>query len=348
MILLSSIMVINHLVIHLKETKDVIEYLQRMVQDDPNRGLWVISLAAFLTSPFLTNDGVCLLFVEPILNAFEHAPFAAEITDLDEMNNEKTLTLRKEDAMYFLLALACSANIGSALTYTGNPQNMIVASDSLDVLPSYKFLLYMIPASLFSWVVSKCLLDCVSACWNNNVANFSLMMPILYLQRCCILSAAGSTPALCMCLYLCRGAVATPSSRFSGPSTRAEPPMCARAPGPHRSTVLTVDRAAAVHALMHHPFRSTSLRSQTLQSREKGLQKPMHHPQPHLRRAHATLAPLLQPQHRSLPAYLYRSAALGMERTNSPAPQRIQCFPHSARAAAKLSSVPRTRNASLE
>ena len=264
MILLSSIMVINHLVIHLKETKDVIEYLQRMVQDDPNRGLWVISLAAFLTSPFLTNDGVCLLFVEPILNAFEHAPFAAEITDLDEINNEKTLTLRKEDAMYFLLALACSANIGSALTYTGNPQNMIVASDSLDVLPSYKFLLYMIPASLFSWVVSKCLLDCVNIYWNNSVAN-------LYLQQCCILSAAGSTPALCMCLCLCTGAAATPSSRFSGPSTRAESRIYARAPGPHRSTVLTVDRAASVHALMYRLFRSTSLRSQTLQSREKGL-----------------------------------------------------------------------------
>lgn len=156
MVLLSSIMIINHLVVHLKETKDVIDYLQQLVQSDPSRGLWVISFAAFIASPFLTNDGVCLLFVEPILNAFEYAPFAAEIVEEPDTDADKAkLVLRKEDALYFLLALACSANIGSALTYTGNPQNMIVASDSIDVLPSYKFLVYMLPATLFSWFVSK-------------------------------------------------------------------------------------------------------------------------------------------------------------------------------------------------
>lgn len=157
MILLSSIMVINHLVVHLKETKDVIDYLQQLVQAEPVRGLWVISFAAFAASPFLTNDGVCLLFVEPILCAFESAPFAAElIADTTENSDDpKKMTLRKEDAQYFLLALACSANIGSALTYTGNPQNMIVASDSIGVLPSYKFLLYMLPATVFSWLISK-------------------------------------------------------------------------------------------------------------------------------------------------------------------------------------------------
>lgn len=154
MILLASIMIINHIVVHLKETKDVIDYLQNLVNEDPVRGLWVISLAAFMASPFLTNDGVCLLFVEPILNAFEQAPFASEIIESGQEQNGR-LVLRKEDALYFLLALACSANIGSALTYTGNPQNMIVASDSLRVLPSYKFFIYMLPASLFAWFTSK-------------------------------------------------------------------------------------------------------------------------------------------------------------------------------------------------
>ena len=157
MILLSSIMVINHIVVHLKETKDVIDYLQNLVQKNPTQGLWVISLAAFILSPFLTNDGVCLLFVEPILNAFEHAPLSAEVIPVDDekSNEPKKIYLQKEDAMYFLLGLACSANIGSALTYTGNPQNMIVASDSIGVMPSYKFLIYMLPASLFSWFISE-------------------------------------------------------------------------------------------------------------------------------------------------------------------------------------------------
>lgn len=152
-VLLSSIMIINHLVIHLKETKDIINYLQRVVQSDPIKGLWLISIAAFVVSPFLTNDGVCLLFVEPILKSFQHAPL--DLADIDEPNAEGNIQLRKTDAIYFLLALACSANIGSALTYTGNPQNMIVSSDAIGVLPSYKFLMYMLPSSLFSWVISK-------------------------------------------------------------------------------------------------------------------------------------------------------------------------------------------------
>lgn len=159
MILLSSIMIINHIVVHLTETKEVIDYLQQLVKADPVRGFWIISLAAFLASPFLTNDGVCLLFVEPILAAFESAPFAIELAgDTTAVADPTKITLRKEDALYFLLGLACSANIGSSLTYTGNPQNMIVASDSIRVLPSYKFLIYMLPAALFSWFVSKFIL----------------------------------------------------------------------------------------------------------------------------------------------------------------------------------------------
>jgi hypothetical protein len=113
--------------------QELIEYLQELVQKDPSRGFWIISFAAFIASPFLTNDGVCLLFVEPILNAFENAPFASAsvasegvlaLTD-DASNSSNTptkapkLKLHKEDAIYFLLGLACSANIGSALTYTG-------------------------------------------------------------------------------------------------------------------------------------------------------------------------------------------------------------------------------------
>jgi Na+/H+ antiporter NhaD/arsenite permease-like protein len=71
LVLLASIMVVNHIVVHLKETKRIIDYLQRLVKLNPVRGFWMISFAAFIVSPFLTNDGVCLLFVEPILNAFE-------------------------------------------------------------------------------------------------------------------------------------------------------------------------------------------------------------------------------------------------------------------------------------
>ena len=170
LVLLASIMIVNHIVIHLKETKKIIVYLQTLVKENPERGFWMVSLASFVLSPFLTNDGVCLLFVEPILNAFESSieddtPNDAEVFTSGAGGHNK---LQKADAVYFLLALACSSNIGSALTYTGNPQNMIVATDSINVMPSYKFLIYMITPSLFAWVASM-----------NTIAVFFCMMNVI-------------------------------------------------------------------------------------------------------------------------------------------------------------------------
>ena len=129
-------MVVNHLVVHLKETKGIISMMQKHVQKDPLKGFWMVSGAAFVVAPFLTNDGVCLLFVQLILDAFETVKKDSSsgntlvITDRSQIVLRSILPLETGDAIYFLLTLACSANIGSALTYTGNPQNMIVAEDA--------------------------------------------------------------------------------------------------------------------------------------------------------------------------------------------------------------------------
>ncbi len=117
-ILLSGIMIINYIVIHQKETKLVILYTQNKIYESPKYGFWLVSFAAFATSPFLTNDGVCLLFVEPILNAFDRI----DGFDVMEHMDGSELKLERGDAFYFLIALACATNTGSALTYTGNPQ----------------------------------------------------------------------------------------------------------------------------------------------------------------------------------------------------------------------------------
>ncbi len=104
---------------------------------------------AFIIAPFLTNDGVCLLFVEPLLSVFDttstgkivldnstnsaKSTLSTDVTVTDVESNvlndslypktiEKKHVLNSKDAVYFLLTLACSSNIGSALTYTGNPQ----------------------------------------------------------------------------------------------------------------------------------------------------------------------------------------------------------------------------------
>lgn len=168
LVLLSSIMIINHLVVHLKETKSFIQYLQNKVKENKRNGFWMISLAAFLASPFLTNDGVCLLFVEPILNAFDDVGDTEEDDGTSSMMEKGkdilTHKLEADDAIYMLLGLACSANIGSCLTYTGNPQNMIVASSSLDVLPSYKFLLYNILPAISTWLITSYF---ILYCWKD-------------------------------------------------------------------------------------------------------------------------------------------------------------------------------------
>lgn len=316
-------MVVNHIVVHLRETKKLIYAFQCLLRKDGVRGFWMLSFIAFIVSPFLTNDGVCLLLVEPVLNTFEpisdhdmqlvsppdketsnqiyenyckeegfsmsppkhqsgslSTATAAAVEDphtnrsalhvdteetyhlqhqsgnhrydLERANNGQAVPsasplaiaeladnaqqprtmqsvastasfhsmsdfptvnhlfaqsahdpnskhdasssfhqhhshsaynastsvhvhsssrrsghtnahydkplpppMTREDAFYFLLALACSSNIGSALTYTGNPQNMIVASDAIDVMPPYKFTMYMLLPSLVTWYISK-------------------------------------------------------------------------------------------------------------------------------------------------------------------------------------------------
>lgn len=143
LVLLASIMVINHIVVHLPEVKKLIKVVQQAVLKSPVRGFWLISFVTFVVAPFLTNDGVCLLFVEIICEIFEEKELPSDF--------RPELQLERADAPYFLLTLACSSNIGSALTYTGNPQNMIVGQEAISVLSPARFIGYMMIPSLFSW-----------------------------------------------------------------------------------------------------------------------------------------------------------------------------------------------------
>ena len=52
-----------------------------LIKNNPRKGFWATSFAAFMISPFLTNDGVCLLFVEPILSSFAELPDDADALD---------------------------------------------------------------------------------------------------------------------------------------------------------------------------------------------------------------------------------------------------------------------------
>lgn len=75
----------------------------------PFQLLWVSSAAAALLSALFVNDTICVLLTPVFLAATRRLKLPAEP---------------------YLLALATSSNIGSAVTLTGNPQNMLIGQSS--------------------------------------------------------------------------------------------------------------------------------------------------------------------------------------------------------------------------
>lgn len=91
---------------------------------------------AGLLSALLVNDTVCVM-VTPLLVA--------------------VLVRTRLPATPYLLALATGSNIGSALTLTGNPQNVIVGTSS--GIPWLRFLVHMLPAGLIGLAINHALLS---------------------------------------------------------------------------------------------------------------------------------------------------------------------------------------------
>lgn len=75
------------------------------LMDHPRRFLLILMLVTAALSALLTNDIVCLAFT-PVVTA--------------------ALLKARRNPLPFLLGLACAANIGSAATIIGNPQNMLI------------------------------------------------------------------------------------------------------------------------------------------------------------------------------------------------------------------------------
>jgi len=91
---------------------------------------YVLIFVSGLLSAFFVNDTVCLIFT----------PFILELTRRMDVNPKP-----------YLLALAMSANIGSAATITGNPQNIIIGAAS--GISYSTFFAKLFPASLISLVI---------------------------------------------------------------------------------------------------------------------------------------------------------------------------------------------------
>ncbi len=102
---------------------------------NPQVLLAVVVFSAGIGSAVMLNDTVCLLATPLLLQVATHGGLAAGP---------------------FLLALATSANVGSVMTLTGNPQNMIIGHASGWTWPT--FALRMVPIGLLCLVANWLLL----------------------------------------------------------------------------------------------------------------------------------------------------------------------------------------------
>jgi Na+/H+ antiporter NhaD/arsenite permease-like protein/uncharacterized membrane protein (UPF0127 family) len=97
----------------------------------PLQLLIFVTISSGLLSALFVNDTICLLYTPIIL--------------------EVTIQLRVHP-MPYLLALATSSNIGSVMTVTGNPQNMLIGIYSK--IPYLSFLGALFPVTLLGFIVS--------------------------------------------------------------------------------------------------------------------------------------------------------------------------------------------------
>jgi Na+/H+ antiporter NhaD/arsenite permease-like protein/uncharacterized membrane protein (UPF0127 family) len=96
----------------------------------PFQLLVFVTLSSGLLSALFVNDTICLLY----------APIILEVTAQLEVN-----------PMPYLLALATSSNVGSVMTVTGNPQNMLIGISSK--IPYLSFFGALFPVALIGLCV---------------------------------------------------------------------------------------------------------------------------------------------------------------------------------------------------
>jgi len=95
-----------------------------------NQLLTIIVFVTGIASAFLVNDAVVLLFTPVIIKICRSA---------------------KLNPVPYLIAEILASNIGSAMTITGNPQNILIGMQS--GIPYLKFLLHLLPVSFIGMIL---------------------------------------------------------------------------------------------------------------------------------------------------------------------------------------------------
>lgn len=214
-------MIINFVLMKQVIVKKGIQIMQNYISYDLDKAFWIVSFVAFIASPFITNDGLCLLLVDPVLDAFlpptncnlssspsspSASPFAdsGNQTSVSESNcsifsaiktkclpfccssplqgyvstwggRHSSVDLKRPDGtserFYFMIGIACSANLGSSMTFTGNPQNIIISIYLSKYLSGGMFFgLLFIPATL-CWLINMWYINRMR---KKNVSNLEL------------------------------------------------------------------------------------------------------------------------------------------------------------------------------
>lgn len=96
----------------------------------PLQLLWIITFTTGIASAFLVNDAVVLMFTPIIISICRSAQL---------------------DPKPYLIAEILASNVGSAMTITGNPQNMLIGIYS--GIPYLNFFLHLLPVSIIGMIV---------------------------------------------------------------------------------------------------------------------------------------------------------------------------------------------------
>lgn len=140
LVILVCIMVINFVMTQQSRVSTILKSMQNSIQEDDNYSFWLVSFIAFIVSPFVTNDGLCLLLVFPVLDAMQTVVGAELVIE--------------QNRLFYMMSIASSANIGSVMTFTGNPQNILIAKSLSDLMSGGTFLGLMLLPSTVCWVIT--------------------------------------------------------------------------------------------------------------------------------------------------------------------------------------------------
>jgi di/tricarboxylate transporter len=141
LVILICIMVINFILLQQEFVSRFLSRLHETIRADSNSGFWLVSFASFIISPFITNDGLCLLLVDPVLDALSPRPDTPE-------------EVARINRLHYCLIIGTASNIGSVMTFTGNPQNIIIAKSLVDLMSGGVFFFLMLLPSSLCWFVS--------------------------------------------------------------------------------------------------------------------------------------------------------------------------------------------------